>query len=63
MDRSLDTWSEWTPTCHIRWRDIEHPHGGYDRFLEQKWERTKTLEDGDIFGEEIWRKVEICSGT
>ena len=56
-DFSLDTWSEWAPTCHLRYEKHEHPHGGYDMFLEQRWDRTKLLEDGSLYGEEEWRKV------
>ena len=56
MDQSVDNWSEWSPTCHLRWNRTGRLRS--DGGLEQRWERTQLLEDGSIEGEEAWRVIE-----
>ncbi len=54
MSRS---WSDWKLTNFLRWETREHLHGGYDTFLQQKWIRTRTLEDGDTDEDVMWEDV------
>ncbi len=46
---------KWYPTAQLRWKRREHPHGGYDMFLEQLWEYNCSIE-GET--DTDWRKVE-----
>ncbi len=56
MDQSTDNWSEWAPTCHLRRNRAGRLRS--DLGFEQRWERTRLLEDGSIEGEEAWRVIE-----
>ncbi len=56
---------KWMPTCSLEYRRVEHPHGGYDVFLEQLWEREVPIPSHDFNGdihllpvvETEWRRV------